>query len=155
MAAKTQLAPALGTGSPQPKRRRSYMAARSRVGYLLVLPAVAALAAIAIYPLVYNLVLSTRFDVLTEPGTGHFTGLANYKQMVTDPNFWGDLGRTGIFMVVSVTLEFVAGLILALIVHREFKARGLVRASILIPWAIPTAVSALLWKMFFDIRSGF
>lgn len=155
MAAKPQIGPSFGTASPRPRRRRSYMASRSRVGYLLVLPAVAALAAIAIYPLIYNIVLSSRFDVLTEPGTGHFTGLANYRQMLTDPNFWGDLGRTGIFMVISVTLEFAAGLILALIVHREFKARGLVRASILIPWAIPTAVSALLWKMFFDIRSGF
>ncbi|PSR25041.1 MAG: sugar ABC transporter permease [Sulfobacillus thermosulfidooxidans] len=140
---------------PKSRAKTSYLAKRRRVGYLLVLPAVLALALIAIYPLLYNLVLSTRFDVLTEPGTQHFIGFQNYQQLLSDPNFWGDLLRTGIFVVISVTLEFIAGMILALVVHRKFKARGLVRASILIPWAIPTAVSALLWKMFFDTRSGF
>ncbi|MCL4496419.1 MAG: sugar ABC transporter permease [Firmicutes bacterium] len=140
---------------PRSRRGASYLARRRRVGYLLVLPALIALALVAIYPLLYNLVLSSRFDVATEPGTQHFVGMQNYHSLVVDPAFWGDLLHTGIFVVISVTLEFVAGMILALVVNRKFRARGLVRASILIPWAIPTAVSALLWKMFFDIRSGF
>lgn len=140
----------------KPRRRpRSYLASRQRIGYLLVLPTLVVLGMISLYPLVYNVVLSTRYDVLTQPGTSHFVGLGNYHQILSNAHFWGDMGRTGIFMVVSVTLEFVAGLGLALVVHQQFKARGLVRASILIPWAIPTAVSALLWKMFFDTRSGF
>ena len=140
---------------PRPRRNPSYLASRRRIGYLLVIPALLALGLISVYPLIYNVVLSTHFDVLTEPGTAHFLGFANYRQILTNTHFWGDMARTGVFMAVSVSLEFVAGLILALVVHQRFKARGLVRASILIPWAIPTAVSALLWRMFFDTRSGF
>ncbi len=140
---------------PSPRRRLSYTTSRIIVGYLLVTPALLILAMISLYPLIYNLVLSTRYDVLTQPGTQHFLGLANYRQILTDVNFWADMLRTGFFMVVSVGLEFVVGLILALVVNQKFKARGLVRASILIPWAIPTAVAALLWRMFFDTRSGF
>lgn len=154
MAAKVETRPT-PAHAPRPLRRPSYRASRKRVGYLLVTPAVLILALISLYPLLYNLVLSTHFDVLTEPGTQHFVGLANYRQILTDINFWADLARTGFFTVVSVALEFVVGLILALVVHQKFKARGLVRASILIPWAIPTAVAALLWRMFFDTRSGF
>ena len=140
---------------PKPHRRPSYRASQKRVGYLLVTPALLILALISLYPLVYNLILSTHFDVLTEPGTQHFLCLANYRQILADPNFWAAMARTGFFMVVSVGLEFVVGLILALVVNQKFRARGLVRASILIPWAIPTAVAALLWRMFFDTRSGF
>ena len=153
MAAK--LATKFPKGLTKRRTGASYIARQRRLGYLMVLPAVVALALVAIYPLVYNLVLSSRFDVATEPGTEHFIGAQNYQSLVRDPAFWGDLLHTGIFVIISVSLEFVAGMILALVVNRKFRARGLVRASILIPWAIPTAVSALLWKMFFDIHSGF
>lgn len=128
---------------------------RLLIGYLLMVPALAALTLVAIYPLIYNIVLSFYHKVLSEPGTTHAVGLTNYVTLFTDPAFLGDLARTGAFMAISVFLEFMAGLVLALVVHREFKARGLVRASILIPWAIPTAVSALLWKTFFQQQTGF
>lgn len=128
---------------------------RRWVGYLLEVPALVALTAIAIYPLLFNIWLSFQHDILTQPLAKHGVGLGNYSRLLHSASFWHDLGRTIFFMVVSVTLEFLVGLGLALVVHRQFKARGLVRASILIPWAIPTAVSALLWKMFFDLRSGF
>jgi multiple sugar transport system permease protein len=58
-------------------------------------------------------------------------------------------------MVVSVVLETAAGLALALMLHRAFRGRGMLRAAILIPWAVPTVVSALLWTTMFDPRSGF
>ncbi|MDA8195371.1 MAG: sugar ABC transporter permease [Thermaerobacter sp.] len=143
------------TINPSKSRGHSARVARARVGYLLEVPALLALGAIAIYPLLFNLWLSTRNDVLINPAATRGVGLGNYVTLIQSATFWHDLGRTLFFMVVSVTLEFLVGLGLALVVHREFKARGLVRASILIPWAIPTAVSALLWKMFFDLRSGF
>lgn len=136
----------------QPRQSRNN---RRVVGYFMLVPALAVLTLVVVYPLFSNFILSFYHKVLSEPGTTHAVGLKNYQALFTDPAFWGDLARTGGFMVVSVFLEFIAGFVLALVVHQEFKARGIVRASILIPWAIPTAVSALLWKTFFQRRTGF
>ncbi len=139
---------------PRPGHQ-TYTARRARVGYLFVLPAVIMLALVSVYPLLYNAWLSLHHDVLTDPLATHFSGLANYHLLLTDSEFWGDFLRTLIFTVISVAIELVLGMVLALVVSRKFRARSLVRASILIPWAIPTAVSAMLWKMFFDQRTGF
>jgi ABC-type sugar transport system permease subunit len=83
-----------------------------------------------------------------------FIGLENYQEAFRDPRFWGALGHTAFFAVTSVGLELVIGLGLALALNRAFRGRGLVRAAVLIPWAIPTVVSALLWRFMFEGQSG-
>ncbi len=128
---------------------------RARVGYAFELPAIIVLAAITLYPLLYNVWLSLQHKVLTEPFANHPTGLSNYRSLLHDAEFWHDLLRTLAFTGISVSIELCLGMVLALVVSKKFRARALVRVSILIPWAIPTAVSAMLWDMFFNSRTGF
>ena len=83
-----------------------------------------------------------------------FVGVANYVDAFQDPRFWGALSHTLFFAVASVGLELLIGLWLALALNRAFRGRGLVRAAVLVPWAIPTVVSALLWRFMFEGQSG-
>ncbi|MGP3562351.1 ABC transporter permease subunit [Geobacillus sp. BK01] len=89
--------------------------------------------------------------VVIEP---NFIGLKHYKDNFSDPRLWKALWNTTFFTVVSVAVELVLGLAIALLINKAFVGRGLVRATILIPWAIPTAVSALMWKFLYDGQNG-
>lgn len=84
----------------------------------------------------------------------NFIGLDNYKYFIKDSRFWESTGYTLNFTVISVFIELILGLMIALIINRNFKGRGLVRASVLIPWAIPTVVGALMWKFLYDGQFG-
>jgi multiple sugar transport system permease protein len=127
-----------------------------RLGYLLVAPVIVLLLAVTAYPLVYNLWNSFHFVNLSFAGLPHrFVGLANYKKMLTSPEWRAALERTLGFTVVTVILDTVLALGLALMLNAKFKARGLLRAAVLVPWAVPTVVSATLWKTMFDPRAGF
>ncbi|MDK2787762.1 MAG: trehalose/maltose transport system permease protein [Epulopiscium sp.] len=84
----------------------------------------------------------------------NFIGLQSYRQILTDLRFWIALKNTLFFTVVSVFIEFVLGLALAMIMNKAMKGIGLVRTISLIPWAIPTAVSALMWSYMYDGGSG-
>lgn len=139
----------------RPRRPIRRQVSRRMVGYGFLVPALLVLAAITLYPLAYNIWLSLQHRVLTEPFENHGAGLANYGALFTDGQFWHDFLRTLLFTGISVSLEISLGMVLALVVNKPFRARALVRVSILIPWAIPTAVSAMLWEMFFDSRTGF
>jgi multiple sugar transport system permease protein len=125
-----------------------------RLGNLLVAPTLLVLLAVTGYPLVSNVWNSLHRVVLTEPGDP-FVGLGNYVQILRDPDFVDALVRTLSYTVVSVALQIAAGVVVALVLHHSFRGRGLVRAAVLIPWAVPTVVAALLWKQMFDPRSGF
>lgn len=152
---------------PGGSRRAAHSAARRRphqysllsrdrkFGYTLVAPAVIVLLAITAYPLVYNLWNSFHNDVVTSGLPESFAGLANYKKIFTDNLFMPSLVRTVGFTVVSVAVETAVGLALALALSRPFRGRGLVRAAVFIPWAVPTVVSAELWKSMFDPQFGF
>ena len=141
--------PARGSGSAR-------TAADRRLGYLLVAPVVLLLLAVTAYPLGYNLWNSFHSVNLSEAGSAHsFVGLDNYTKMFGSSVWLRSLERTAAFTAVSVLLETVVALGLALMLHRNFRGRGLLRAAILIPWAVPTVVSATLWKTMFDPRTGF
>jgi multiple sugar transport system permease protein len=127
-----------------------------RLGYALAAPAVLLLLLVTGFPLAYNLWNSFHNVVLSTAGAPqNFVGFANYAALFSTAGFPEALLRTLGFMVVSVVLETAAGLALALMLHRAFRGRGVLRAAILIPWAVPTVVSALLWTTMFDPRSGF
>lgn len=131
-------------------------AADRRLGYALVAPVVVLLLAVTAYPLVYNLWNSFHSVNLSEAGSSRpFVGLDNYTKMFGSSVWVNSLARTLAFTVVSVALETVVALGLALMLHRRFRGRGLLRAAILVPWAVPTVVSATLWKTMFDPRTGF
>jgi ABC-type sugar transport system permease subunit len=127
----------------------------ARLAYWMVLPALGTILLVALFPLGWTLWESLHLHDLRMPWLGNpFIGAANYIEVLQDPRFWGALGHTGFFAVISVGLELVIGLWLALALNRAFRGRGLVRAAVLIPWAIPTVVAALLWRFMFEGQSG-
>lgn len=119
---------------------------QTRLAWLLVLPTLLVVALVAGYPLVQVFYYSFhRADIsFVEPT--EFVGFKNYLFLFQDPDFRGALWNTLRFTFVSVFLETVLGLAIALVIHSNFKGRGIVRAAILIPWAIPTVVSAKMWQ---------
>ncbi|PPA69955.1 carbohydrate ABC transporter permease [Jeotgalibacillus proteolyticus] len=84
----------------------------------------------------------------------NFIGLKNYSRYLQDGRMWQSLYNTLIFTVVSVGAELILGLAIAILINRTFTGRGIVRASVLIPWAIPTAVAAMMWKFLYDGQTG-
>lgn len=147
--------------APRPARRprrgtHGAIAGDRRLGYALVAPVVVLLLAVTAYPLVYNLWNSFHDVNLSEAGTARpFVGFDNYSRMFGSATWVSALERTAAFTAVSVVLETAIALVLALMLNHKFRGRGFLRAAILIPWAVPTVVSATLWKTMFDPRAGF
>ncbi|WP_273853310.1 carbohydrate ABC transporter permease [Guptibacillus spartinae] len=90
-------------------------------------------------------------EIVVEP---NFIGFKHYKENLTDQRMWKSLWNTTVFTFISVLAELILGLAIALLINKAFLGRGLIRASILIPWAIPTAVAALMWKFLYDGQNG-
>lgn len=135
---------------------RARLRSDRRLGYAMVAPALVLLLFVTAFPLGYNLVNSFRHVNLADASQANgFAGLSNYTELFDTPGFVAALIRTVVFTAASVSIEMVGALGLALMLNKSFAGRGLVRAAILIPWAVPTVVSATLWKTMFDPRSGF
>lgn len=119
---------------------------QTRLAWLLVLPTLLVVVLVAGYPLAQVFYWSFfKADIaFVEPPV--FVGLKNYLFLLQDPDFRQALWNTLKFTVVSVSLETALGLAIALVLHSNFRGRGLVRTAILIPWAIPTVVSAKMWQ---------
>lgn len=132
---------------------RGSQARERRQAYLLVMPAVLVLAVVALYPVLAAIWLSLHRFILVF-GERRFTGLENYVYLVGDARFWSALGNTAYFTAVAVTVELLLAVPLALLLNRAFPGRGLLRASVLVPWAIPTVVSARLWAWMFNPDYG-
>ncbi len=121
-------------------------------GYLLILPALLLIAAFLLLPILTSFTTSLHVD--TPFAEKRFVGLRNYEQLFGDDVATGALGFTFLFVGVSVMLEIILGLLLALVIHQAFRGRGLVRAAVLIPWAIPTVVTAVMWKYMLNDQYG-
>lgn len=125
----------------------------TRTGYLLILPAMCVLALVALYPILVLFWLSLRHRVLPF-GIDAFVGLDHYAILVQTPRFWNSLGVTLYFATVSVTLEVALGLGIALLLAGRFRGVGWARALILLPWAIPTVVTAKMWDWMYHPDLG-
>ena len=123
-----------------------------RTAYYMILPALLIILIVAFYPIAYALWLS--FHQANINATGNFVGLQNYILMFQNSEFLEGLKNTLIFTGVSVTLEFFIGLAIALAINRAFRGRGLVRAAVLVPWAFPTVISAVMWRLMFQDQVG-
>lgn len=143
----------------QPKRPQRFNEGTGRLAALLLSPTLLVLGLVVLFPIISALreSLFTSGTKLDENGFivkgSTFVGLDNYLDIFkgdTGDRFWNAFYNTTFFTVVCVVLETVLGVAMALIMHKAFKGRGIVRASILVPWAIPTVVSALLWKWIFQ-----
>jgi ABC-type sugar transport system permease subunit len=143
-------------GRPAPRGHERERADR-RLGYVLVAPVVILLLAITAYPLIYNLWNAFHFDNLAYGNLPHkFVGFSNFSALFHTSSGWvAALERTLVFTVVTIVFDLVVALALALMLHRTFRGRGFLRAAVLVPWAVPTVVSATLWKTMFDPRAGF
>jgi trehalose/maltose transport system permease protein len=134
------------------RRRRTKLQRRqTRLGWLLLLPALAAVSFVAIYPLgktIYQSFTNQEFLAGIEPTK--WVGLKNYKDLWHDSIFRDSVWVTIKFTLITVSFEFVLGMIIALVVNSSFKGRGAMRAVMLVPWAIPTVVAAQMWKWMFD-----
>jgi ABC-type sugar transport system permease subunit len=142
-------------GRPGGPASHSLIAQDRRFGYLLIFPVLLTLLAITAYPLVYNIWNSLQHDNLSLPFITGFAGLSNYKELFTNHEFVPALVHTVGFTIVSVVVETVIGLALAVALNKPFRGRGIVRAAVFIPWAVPTVVSAELWRSMFDPQQGF
>jgi ABC-type sugar transport system permease subunit len=132
-----------------------WRAAEARLGWWLTLPAVATIGIIALVPIVWTLWESVHLHDLRMPWLGRpFVGLDNYIEALRTPRFLEAVGHTAIFTIVTVTLELTAGLVLALMLNRIVRGRGLVRTAVLLPWAVPTVVGALVWRFMFESPAG-
>ena len=126
-----------------------------RLGYVMVSPVVLVLLAITGFPLAYNLWNSFRNYNLYYPVAGNpFVGLTNYRNAFTQPGLVGAIKNTLGYTVVSVTVEIALGLGVALLLNRPVRGRGLARTLILLPWAVPTVVAAIVWKTLLDPQTG-
>src|ERR1700747_264498 len=120
---------------------------------LLLVPALAALAAVSIYPLLLRPWLLPRDTTLASPDDT-FVGLANYQRILSDSQFWNAWAHTMEFTTASTLLETLIGLVIALILTERFLGRGMVRAAMLVPWAIPTVVTSKMFGWLFDGQNG-
>jgi multiple sugar transport system permease protein len=117
------------------------------------LPAVVLLVGVTVYPILAAVWLSFHRLILVFHEQ-RFVGLDNYSFMMSDERFWTALGNTTYFAVVAVALELALGLAFALLLDSRAPGGGLLRASVLVPWAIPTVVSAKLWAWLFNPDYG-
>lgn len=126
-----------------------------RLGWMLVAPAVFAMLLVTAYPIGYAFVLSVQDLDLRFPDEGGFAGLSNYVTVLTSELWWQTVFNTVFITVVSVSIELVLGMALALVMHFAIFGRGIVRTSVLIPYGIVTVVAAFAWFYAFDPESGF
>ena len=139
-----------------PRRKVTERAkAERRLGWLLCTPAVIAMLAVTAYPIGYAFVLSLQDIDLRFPGEGGFVGLSNYGAVLGSELWWQGLFNTALITIVSVAIELVIGMVIALVMFRAIFGRGPVRTAVLIPYGIITVVAAFAWFYAFDPGSGF
>jgi multiple sugar transport system permease protein len=137
------------------RRRRSLFREERRLGAMMLAPSLAVIALVAAYPICYAVWLSlNEYSVIT-PGLSRFVGLDNYIDALGSSQFWEAMKTTVLFTVISVGLELVIGLGMALVMHQAFRGRALLRAVVLVPWAILTVVTAITWRTIFEPELGF
>jgi trehalose/maltose transport system permease protein len=124
--------------------------ARVRSAWLFMSPMLLVLALVAGWPLLRTIWFGFTDANLSDLGAAEFVGLINYAYLLEDPDWWNAVWNTVVFAAVSVTLETILGLGIALALNAHFRGRGLLRAAVLIPWAIPTVVSAQMWAWMFN-----
>jgi len=119
------------------------------VPFLLIVPMLASLLAVSLYPVLRTIWMAFRNTSL-ETQSDSFTGLANIRRLAHDAIFWKAWRQTLEFTAVTTIVETLLGLVIALALYEKFRGRGFVRAAVLVPWAIPTVVTARMFSWLFD-----
>ena len=143
------------TDAPPRKRMTDRAKAERRLAYWLCAPAVLLMLIVTGYPIGYAVYLSLQRYDLRFPDEREFVGLSNYVDVLTSSTWWTDMFATLLITVVSVSIELVLGMLIALVMHRAIFGRGPVRAATLIPYGIVTVVAAFAWRYAFNPGTGF
>ncbi|UCC86954.1 MAG: sugar ABC transporter permease [Anaerolineales bacterium] len=151
----TLMGPPISPAPRHTQRRRWGFTRERRLAWALIIPAFIVVFALIFLPIVRALWMSLHIMDLKRPALGQpFVGLGNYINIFKDPYFWDSVGRTLYFMVLSIAVEMVLGVSVALLLNRRFWGRGLLRALILIPWALPITIDAIMWKWIYNANYG-
>ncbi len=129
--------------------------AERRLGWLLCAPAAIVMVAVTGWPIIYSVWLSLQRYDLRFPDQREFVGLDNYIAVLSDGYWWTAFGITTLITVVSVVIELVLGMLLALVMHRTLVGRGLVRTVSLIQYGIVTVVAAFSWFYAWNSDTGY
>lgn len=133
-----------------PRKRRHGM-----FPYVMVGPAVAVMAAVLGVPAVVGVTMSFQHIKLTRPDEfEQFVGLANYAEMLSRADFYAGVGRAIYYTAGVVVLSYLGGLVFALLLNRDFGGRGVFRATLMLPWAVPLVAGVLVWGVMFDSNFG-
>jgi len=140
-----QIGPSNLAGPAARMFRSRWLPKDALLGYALMLPALAAILALVAYPTLYAVWMSFYRKLLGVPSIP-FVGLDNYVAVLTGTLFWPSLARTIVFTVVAVAFKLVIGLATALVLNESWRGRGLARAVVLLPWALPPLTAVLTWR---------
>ncbi len=133
---------------PAPRSRLTRQ--RVRAAWWMLAPMLIVLLLVAGWPLARTIWLGFTEAGLADVEAPRYIGLTNYLYLLQDPDWWRAVRNTAVFAGASVALETALGLIIALSLNAHFRGRGMLRAAILVPWAIPTVVSAQMWRWMFN-----
>jgi multiple sugar transport system permease protein len=138
-----------------PRRRRRSGLSERRLAAAMISPSLVVIAIVAAYPILYAIWLSLHQYSVIHPGLSRWVGVDNYRDALTSSDFWSAVKVTFIFSAISVTIELVLGMGMALLMHTGFRGRPVLRAVVLVPWAILTVGTALIWRYIVNPDSGF
>lgn len=131
--------------------QKSYLTRqRIRSAWMFLTPMIVVILCIAGWPLARTIYFSFTDATLTDIDAHRFIGLDNFIYLLQDPDWWIAVKNTLVFTIASVSLEVILGTVIALALNAHMPGRGLLRASVMIPWAIPTIVSAQMWNWMFN-----
>jgi multiple sugar transport system permease protein len=147
------------TPAPKPVKQKEVLSegkrAERKLGWMLCAPAAIVMVLVTAWPIIYSIWLSLQRYDLRFPSRTEFVGLDNYITVLSSGYWWDAFGLTALITVVSVVIELVLGMVLALIMHRTIVGRGLVRTVTLIPYGIVTVVAAFSWKYAWQDTTGY
>src|SRR5687768_111192 len=142
----------------RPKQKRPSGFSESRLGAAMMAPSLIVMALVAAFPIGYAIWLSLNEYSVINPGESRFVGFGNYSEALWGDGssaFWEAFRVTFIFTGISVSIELVLGVVFALAMHQAFRGRAILRATVLVPWAVLTFGSGLLWRSIFEPNLGF
>src|ERR687894_2666524 len=137
--------------------RRSRGLSEKRLAFFMVSPSMVLIALVAAFPIGYAIWLSLHEYSVRVAGLSRWAspfGLGNYQEALSNPDFWDAMVTTLVFTAVSVSLELVIGLAMAMAMHAAFRGQGVLRTVILIPWAVLTVVTGFMWRSIFESPQG-
>jgi len=137
-----------------PRPFLSHATRETIANYMYLLPAALCLGGTVLVPILRAIHMSLYYNVLIKPQEYRFIGLGNYVRMVHDPVFWLSLKNSFVWVFAAVSLQFLFGFAVALVLNAKFRGRAVFRTINLLPWIIPGVVVALIWEYIYQPNYG-